>query len=112
MNIKNMLLSEKKSSLMECFKEREPQMLSRKYIPISRRYKSNANKVLECSVASPEATKKRLYRRDDIANIPPFKTWGKSRSLRLKDFDYTSAWTVYHVNIKVLERKISSAMLT
>lgn len=84
-------------------------MLSRKHIPVSGRYKSNANKALECSVASPEATKKRPHRRDDIGDISPFKTWGKSRSLRLKDFDYASAWTVYHVNMKAFrEKKIFS----
>ncbi|MCK4597910.1 transposase [bacterium] len=47
-----------------------------------------------CSVASPEATKK-----------PDFKTWGKSRSLRLPDFDYASPWIVYHVNIRSKDKK-------
>jgi REP element-mobilizing transposase RayT len=28
-----------------------------------------------------------------------YKTWGKSRSLRLKEFDYTSTGFVYHITI-------------
>jgi len=31
--------------------------------------------------------------------VPPYKTWGKSRSLRLKDFDYESPGIIYHITI-------------
>ena len=57
------------------------------------RYKSG-EKVKRCSVASPEATK-RLG----------LKTWGKSQSLRLKGFDYSSPWIVYHITIRSSRKK-------
>jgi putative transposase len=45
-------------------------------------------------------TKARLHRSEDATgNTPPYKTWGKSRSIRLKDFDYSSSWMVYHLII-------------
>lgn len=40
------------------------------------------------SVATPVATDSAAY-----------KTWGKSRSIRLKDFDYASPGVVYHITI-------------
>ncbi|MDP3024630.1 MAG: transposase [candidate division Zixibacteria bacterium] len=36
---------------------------------------------------------------------PPYKTWGKSRSVRLKGFDYSSPWLVYHIIIGANENQ-------
>ena len=59
-----------------------------------------------CSVASPEVTNKRRDRSHDATRMhkqsnynPPYKTFGKSRSLRLKDFNYASPGVVYHITI-------------
>jgi putative transposase len=41
-----------------------------------------------CSVATPVAMDSAAY-----------KTWGRRRSIRLKDFDYTSPGVVYHITI-------------
>jgi len=38
-------------------------------------------------------------------NQPPYKTWRKSRSLRLKDFDYSSPWFAYHIIIGTGENR-------
>lgn len=35
----------------------------------------------------------------NINHVPPYKTWGKSRSLRLKDFDYESPGVIYYITI-------------
>ena len=48
-----------------------------------------------CSVASPDAT-----------HTPPhFKTWSKSRSIRLKDFDYASPGVAYHITIGTSQKQ-------
>jgi len=36
---------------------------------------------------------------------PPYKTWGKSRSVRLKGFDYTSPFSIYHTIIGAAEKQ-------
>ena len=51
-------------------------------------------KARRCSVASPEATNKLGY-----------KTWGKSRSLRLPNYNYASPWSVYHINIRSKDKR-------
>src|SRR4030043_840458 len=35
----------------------------------------------------------------------PYKTWGRSRSIRLKDFDYAASYVAYHVTIGSYEKK-------
>ena len=35
----------------------------------------------------------------------PYKTWGRSRSLRLKDFDYSAPYGAYHITIGSYEKK-------
>jgi len=59
------------------------------------------------SVAIPMATPDNHPQRSEDAtgkrrnpeHIMPHKTWGKSRSLRLKDFDYASPGVAYHITI-------------
>ncbi|MEE8372347.1 MAG: transposase, partial [Dehalococcoidia bacterium] len=41
----------------------------------------------------------------DAADAPSYRTWGKRRSLRLKGFDYSSPWTVYHLTLCAAERE-------
>jgi putative transposase len=38
-------------------------------------------------------------------STPPYKTWGKSRSVRLKEFDYTSPFLIYHIIIGAAEKQ-------
>ncbi len=47
-----------------------------------------------CSVATPVATDSAAY-----------KTWGRRRSIRLKDFDYASPGVVYHVTIGAHQKR-------
>lgn len=55
----------------------------------------------ECSVASPDATKTN----HNQSNAHLYKTWGKSRSLRLKNFDYASPGVVYHLIIGANQKR-------
>jgi REP element-mobilizing transposase RayT len=67
------------------------------------------------SVATPVATaNERPHRSEDAtdagtrrdeAAASAYKTWGKSRSVRLKDFDYASPWVVYHLTLCAAERQ-------
>ncbi|MEE8470413.1 MAG: transposase, partial [Dehalococcoidia bacterium] len=43
--------------------------------------------------------------RQSTDHITSHKTWGESRSLRLKDFDYTSPGVAYHISIGANERR-------
>jgi len=70
------------------------------------------------SVASPDATNtmatqnNRPHRSEDATEkchssgrIPSYKTWGKSHSLRLKDFNYSSPGAIYHITIGAYEKQ-------
>jgi REP element-mobilizing transposase RayT len=57
------------------------------------------------SVASPEATNNSLNNPHTKKYSPPYKTWGQSRSLRLRDFDYCSPYIIYHITIGSTDRK-------
>ena len=68
------------------------------------------------SVAIPMATSNDRPHRSEDATEPtekgknpdhtmPYKTWGKSRSLRLKDFNYASPGVAYHIAIGANEKQ-------
>ena len=48
---------------------------------------------------NPHQSKNTTKTRKNPSYTLPYKTWGKSRSLRLKDFDYISPGVVYHLTI-------------
>ena len=37
--------------------------------------------------------------------VPPYKTWGKSCSLKLREFDYSAPYIIYHITIGSFDRK-------
>jgi REP element-mobilizing transposase RayT len=48
---------------------------------------------------------KTVEKQQDLEENPTYRTWGKLRSLRLKDFDYASPLYVYHIVIGTKGRK-------
>jgi putative transposase len=41
----------------------------------------------------------------DKEYMPLYKTWGRSRSIRLKDFDYAASYVAYHITIGSYEKR-------
>jgi len=72
-----------------------------------------AKRIRGISVAIPKATandrphrsKDAKEKRQDAGHTMPYKTWGKSRSLRLKDFNYASPGVAYHIAIGANEKQ-------